>query len=1077
MKPLNMTLKSPLFVDWSAQHVKLVLPGVVPGTALGLTVGGVVTPFQYTGVAAAAGAEVVVRLGFAAGEVKELAFAESASSSTDLSRVELPLGVGTLVGVPGRQLAVGPAAPFAGLAGFAMGSAIDCEAAFEGSSLARVNDGPLFIDYQLEYRFAESRRYTLDLRCYRHENGIEVAETFSLGMDARLRWTLNPERRFTHIISRESFEGENQPAVEPLGQERPRDVLCRLQMPVLTEYFIPNNRGWFAFYDERDEAAGMVGVLGLYGARWEEPVINMPELFDRGGTVEWQASLASGKRHWLLYVGEVEKGFRVQGSDGKVSGATGVDADPRLVFHRLHADFNAMRLDEHLDLTGDGCFDASCASLPGLFAAGDFHAVAQRRSQSISALRRFQEGQDDWMRANGNLHLAIFRGLVEPSSANHQAIYELLSRRFEKWVRQFQGYRTGENDYAKNVIGFSRCLRGLLIGYELLRRDGALDERQVGQLNAYFAFAARRILDEGRWPHAKTWKHPDHPESTRDFYTYGGEHKPDRLFWTNCLPNFQSDPMCALVHLSALFKDHPDAGFWRRFALDDIDGQLDAYCGASGAWEESINYALYTFSYFVITFKVVKERWGIDYFNDARVRRLAAWLCRFFGPFDKRFGGHTWPAIGNAVLPQNQAHYLFCYAAELAAEDPLRVDCLAVYRLVAEQVSLSEHYGTVMAAMAPMEAEVRGQRSEVRILGSEVMDEVGVAMRHRHPQADESYLFQKIGFAKDHYEGDESAFNWYAKGTPLCMDYGTYTGDIGVAGAHNLVEIPDEDNLRRGYLADHLLTPLVDYTRCELPVTLKLLWGRVRSFAEVENKDGKIDRSKTPYFYIGDKNPVGPKVWKVRQLLFVKPDYVAIFDRVYGRIPHRYNLHVTGSEIDRQGQMISATGRFDLDLLAYVQHPAEFDLETGEIIPKLRSADRSADEALKHAQHYFRLYNRQDGIYRTVLFARERGREVQLSACGRAGVKVVTADYTDYLFLHNDVVEEQAAGVRFVGRAGWIRRQVDGVVCASLPDGELIEAFGMRFEGRGPWTYNLDGRGEVALAGGPPRPVQVSRAN
>ena len=222
---------------------------------------------------------------------------------------------------------------------------------------------------------------------------------------------------------------------------------------------------------------------------------------------------------------------------------------------------------------------------------------------------------------------------------------------------------------------------------------------------------------------------------------------------------------------------------------------------------------------------------------------------------------------------------MLCYAAELAESDPLRADCLAVWQRLESNHLPGEHYPVVMAAMAGLE----NPQAEIRIskLSSEVMDEVGVAMRDRHTEPGESYLFQKIGFAKDHYEADETAFNWYAKGTPFTMDYGTYTGDVAVGGAHNVVEITDEDSLRRGYLARHLFTPAVDYTHCEVPVTLKLLWGRVRSFAEVENKDGKIDRTKTPYFYIGDKNPVGPKCWKVRLLMFVKPDYVVLFDRVY----------------------------------------------------------------------------------------------------------------------------------------------------------------------------------------------------
>ena len=1233
----QMTLKCPLFAAWSEQHVRLHVAGVKPGTPLRLTINGQPAAFQYTGAESAAGAEILLKLGFAEGETKELEFGTQDTghrtqeeTRQNLERYEMPLDHDVLIGLPGRELlipaplhpqpstlnlppstAFAVSGPFAAFADSAMSSAIHCETAFEGASLARTNDGPLFTDYELQYRFAEDRRYTLTFRCYKLDPYIEVSETFSLRMNAELVWTLNPAKRFTHILSRDSFEGESQPTVEPLGTEHPRDVLCRLQMPVLTEYFIPNNRGWFAFFDERDEARGMVGILGLYGAKWEEPVANMPELLDKGGTVEWHSSLASGKRHWLLYAGPVEKGVRcqvsgvrkpeeggrVQGSGfgkkeaghrtqdsglrgrgtgseiqdggcgkqkveggrwkvegrvqtpsaasrkttkpdrlkpghqpvgahasacpavtpstpdprpsnpGPITGHRSPITDHRFIFHRLHAEFNALRLDEHLDLTGEGVYDASCATAPGVFAAGDCHAAAQQRLERYPCLQTVLDAPDGWMRQNGGMHLTTYRYLLTPTPENAQALYGHLLARFEKWVCQFQGYRTGESDYMKNVIGFSRYLRGMLLGYELLRRDGVLTDDQVRRLNVYFAFAARRILDEGRWPHSRTMLHPDHPESSRDFYTYGGEHKPDRLAWTNCLPNFQSDPMCALAHLSAIFKEHPDARHWQRFALDDIDRQLDAYCGKSGAWEESINYALYTLSYFVITFKAVKERWGMDYFNDDRVRRFVGWLCRFFGPYDKRFDAYTWPAIGNAVLPQNQAECLLCYAGELADGDPLKKDCLTIWQLCAEKCRPGEHYPVVMAAMAPF--EISNFKSEISELASEVMDEVGVAMRDRHTRPDESYLFQKIGFAKDHYEADETAFNWYAKGTPLCMDYGTYTGDVAVAGAHNVIEIPDEDNLRRGYLADHLFTSVLDYTRCEVPVTLKLLWGKVRSFAEVENKDGKIDRTKTPYFYIGDKNPVGPKCWKVRQLFFVKPDYLVLFDRVYGQVPHRFNLHVTaesdecsvfsvqcsGDDSNRSpvtdhrlpitghrslmtdhGAQITAAGRFDLDLLAFVQHPRQFEMETGEIVPNVHPGCGGEDARKNHAQHYFRLYNRQDGIYRTLLFARERGREVCIEALGEHGVKVVTPEYTDYVFLHNEPVVAKSAtdGVAFAGRCGWIRRDSAGRIQAVVPDGDRIAAFGVQLDGRGPWTYNLDGTGKIDLRDGAPRQVRVS---
>jgi hypothetical protein len=268
------------------------------------------------------------------------------------------------------------------------------------------------------------------------------------------------------------------------------------------------------------------------------------------------------------------------------------------------------------------------------------------------------------------------------------------------------------------------------------------------------------------------------------------------------------------------------------------------------------------------------------------------------------------------------------------------------------------------------------------------------------------------------------------------------------------------DSLRRGYLADHYFSPVVDYTRCEVPVTLKLQHGHIRTWPEV---DGPLVPPR--FHYIGDQNPVGPRVWKTRILLFVQPDYIVLFDRVFGNVPHRFNLHLTADSIRRDGPQITAHGRFDLDALLFVQHPSAFEFDQGELRPGACNQNIAG-----HAQrqHFLRLYNATDGVYRTVLFARERGRLVRIESLGASGVKIVTDQYTDYAFL-NDQPEANAS---FTGRVGWIRREAGGTVIACVPDGHRIEAFRHRIEGRGPWSYNMAGKQEVSFRG-PPRNVTV----
>jgi hypothetical protein len=473
-----------------------------------------------------------------------------------------------------------------------------------------------------------------------------------------------------------------------------------------------------------------------------------------------------------------------------------------------------LRLDGHLDLDGSACYDASAANAPAIFGPGDFHADARRRVQALECLRRMGEPPSP-----------AFAYLLQPSDDAARLLRDDIASRFARWVRQFQGYRTGENDYAKNVIGFSRRLRGLLLSYELLRRDGALSDSDVRRFNACFVFAARRILDEGRWPHSRSWKHPDHPESPATSTPTVASTSPTGSSGRTAFQTSKATPW-------------PPSPTSPRFSRPTPTPPLAALRARGHRpparrllreqrrMEESINYTLYTLSYLVITFRALKGRTGRDFFHDPRMRRLIGWLCRFFGPFDKRFGVATWPAIGNAVLPQIQAEPSSPSPAnspettrsaatasrsgnaspDMSARRSMRRSCSPPWRR------------TCRRAASPGPPRQRGDGRSGRLDARWLRNPAG------------KLLFQKIGFAKDHYEDDESAFNWYAKGTPFCMDYGTYTGDVAVGAAHNLVEIAEGDPLRRGYLADHFFSPHVDYTRCEIPVTLKLLWGRIRPF-------------------------------------------------------------------------------------------------------------------------------------------------------------------------------------------------------------------------------------------------------
>lgn len=117
----------------------------------------------------------------------------------------------------------------------------------------------------------------------------------------------------------------------------------------------------------------------------------------------------------------------------------------------------------------------------------------------------------------------------------------------------------------------------------------------------------------------------------------------------------------------------------------------------------------------------------------------------------------------------------------------------------------------------------------------------------------------------------------------------------------------------------------------------------------------------------------------------MKPDYMVFFDRVYGQVPHRFNLHVTGWNIQRsEGGCLKSAG--------------------GQVMS------------------------------------------------GAAEGALITAP----------------------GRFDWIRKQKNGEICACVPNGETIQAFGVNFEGRGPWAYNMNSSGEFEVFGPTPRTINIT---
>ncbi|HUU69631.1 MAG TPA: hypothetical protein VM186_08905, partial [Planctomycetota bacterium] len=148
---MQMKIGSPLFTRWTEQYVTITVPGLEVGSPQALKIDGSPAQFQYTGKETAGGAEIMLRLSFEQGQMRTLEFEPTAAASTDLSSVEIPCENGAEFGVTGHELRIGPLGTFlTGCGGFALESSVRCKFPLVQRSLARLNDGPFFIDYELK---------------------------------------------------------------------------------------------------------------------------------------------------------------------------------------------------------------------------------------------------------------------------------------------------------------------------------------------------------------------------------------------------------------------------------------------------------------------------------------------------------------------------------------------------------------------------------------------------------------------------------------------------------------------------------------------------------------------------------------------------------------------------------------------------------------------------------------------------------------------------------------------------------------------------------------------------------------
>lgn len=291
------------------------------------------------------------------------------------------------------------------------------------------------------------------------------------------------------------------------------------------------------------------------------------------------------------------------------------------------------------------------------------------------------------------------------------------------------------NRHALNPTTFPRNVRKFL--------DGLFAQGRKPVKSRDLAFLAYVFTDPNYWP------------------------GPERNWGNVGNPNFHTDMYNVPLKIGLLMPDHPHAGQWVRYGLEETRRNLMRDSFPGGAWAESLSYSAFFF-HIVENARKIREAGVADPFRDwPRFKEVAHYLAALHTPVDPRYGTRQKAPIGDT----SPGHFL----EELRA--------------------MADLYRGLDDRLARQLARFPEPWEQALDISSRAFPGFGAMLRgNAYHDQHESFVTLKAGRARNHYQGDELSFHFASLGAPLAIDYAChYSPRPWSASMHNR---PDMAGLR-----------------------------------------------------------------------------------------------------------------------------------------------------------------------------------------------------------------------------------------------------------------------------------------
>ena len=274
------------------------------------------------------------------------------------------------------------------------------------------------------------------------------------------------------------------------------------------------------------------------------------------------------------------------------------------------------------------------------------------------------------------------------------------------------------------------------------------------------------------------------------------------------MPNMIAPFYACLGLIGALLPDHPHSRRWMQRCHSKLKENMYWLSRPDGAWGETFYYQERVLRGYVPAAIALVRQGMPNLLHDERTLSVLKAAVAVLTPRDPRNQARNFPSIGDATYYTPKPSIAWAAKSVAGKDAQLATQLQWAWQQQGRPVGwLFNRFHPLTWFFVDPDA-----RASAPSLSSQEQDGAALILRSRYNTPTESYLHLRAGsFATGHFQDDQLSLHWFAKGAPLCLDWGYYGNrETRPADLHNRTVL-SKTRTYGGELVERAFLPRLDY--------------------------------------------------------------------------------------------------------------------------------------------------------------------------------------------------------------------------------------------------------------------------